>query len=289
VRPRPRLVIVTGVDGCMLDRSTHSHAASDPAVRQLALAGVPLVLCSSRTRVELERLQQELGLSGPFIAENGGALYSPIGALPFVIPGARQVAGHEVVEFGAPHRTVLATLLQTAVRVGVEITTFSGMSVQRVADECGLSLAQARLAKLREYDEPFRLVDPDPAAHARLWRALHNAGLRCSAGRRFDHVTGATDQGVPVAVLRKIYGRAFGDVELVGLGAAVTDVGLLKAVDLPIVVRCAGDDDAEVLVHEVRGAKVSKLEGPAGWCESVIDVLAARSVSANGSRSSRVR
>ncbi len=151
MKPQRRLVVVTDVDGCLVDHATYSHAASDPAIARLKAAGIPVILCSSKTRAELERLQQELGLTAPFVAENGGALYVPAGVFPFPVPGAREVAGYEVLEFGRRHEEVLAILSRTAARLGIEITTFSAMSVQAVAEDCGLSLAQARLAKLREY------------------------------------------------------------------------------------------------------------------------------------------
>jgi mannosyl-3-phosphoglycerate phosphatase len=81
VRQR-KLVVMTDVDGCVLDRESRSHAGAEAALDRLKLAGVPVILCSSRTRAELERLQQELGLADPFIAENGGALFAPSGAFP---------------------------------------------------------------------------------------------------------------------------------------------------------------------------------------------------------------
>jgi mannosyl-3-phosphoglycerate phosphatase len=273
LRSKRKLVVMTDVDGCLVDHSTYSHAAADVAVERLKAAGIPLVLCSSKTRAELERLHEELGLTAPFVVENGGALYVPAGTFPFGIPGARYAAGYEVLEFGRPRSGVVATLLKTAARLGIEISTFSGMSVERVAEECGLSLAEARLAKLREYDEPFRLVDPDRAARDRLCRALRSAGLRCSGGGRYDHVTGGTDKGAPVATIRRLYTQMFGEVAMVGLGDSLNDLELLNAVDIPVVVRNRASDTSALLLREVRGATVTSEEGPAGWQEAVAGLL----------------
>lgn len=273
MKPPRKLVVVTDVDGCLIDHATYSHSAADPAIRRLKAAGIPLVLCSSKTRVELERIQEELGLTAPFVAENGGALYVPAGAFPFSVPGARHVGGYEVLEFGRPYDEVLATLLKTAMRLGLDVTTFSGMSVQRVAEDCGLSLAEAQLAKLREYDEPFRLVVPDPAARTRLCRALRGAGLRCSAGGRYDHVTGGTDKGAPVATIRRLYTRMFGELAIVGLGDSLNDLELLTAVDIPVVVRNPASDTSDLLLRGVRGATLTSQTGPAGWQEAVASIL----------------
>ncbi len=276
MKPQRRLVVMTDVDGCVVDHATYSHAAADPAIAQLKAAGVPIVLCSSKTRAELERLQEALGLTSPFVAENGGALYVPAGTFPFRIPGATEAAGYEVLEFGRRHQEVLAVLLATAARLGIEVVTFSRMSVEAVAEDCGLSLAQARLAKLREFDEPYRLVVPDPAARTRLCRALRNAGLRCLSGGRYDHVVGGTDKGAPVSAVREFYAQVFGPVVIVGLGDSLNDLALLTEVDIPIVVRNSVSRTSGLLVRELRGATVTSDEGPAGWRDAVMNLLAAR-------------
>ena len=277
MKSQRRLVVVTDVDGCLVDHATYSHAASDPAIARLKAAGIPVILCSSKTRAELERLQQELGLTAPFVVENGGALYVPAGVFPFPVPGAREVAGYEVLEFGRRHEEVLAILLATAARLGIEVITFSGMSVQAVAEDCGLSLAQARLAKLREYDEPYRLVVSDPAARTGLRRALRGAGLRCSTGGRYDHVTLGAHKGAPVPGLRRLYSRVFGEVVLAGFGDSLNDLELLTAVDIRIVVRNDARGTSELLRREVPDATATRNEGPAGWYEAVTSLLDARS------------
>lgn len=267
------LAVVTDVDGCVIDHATYSHAATDAALSRLQQAHVPVVLCSSKTRAELERLQQELGLSDPFISENGGAVFSALGTFPFPLPGAIRRAAYEVVELARPHDQVVAILNQVAEREALPVTTFSSLSVQEVADDCGLSLPEARLAKLREYDEPFRLATPDPAARARLSRALRSAGLRCLTGGRYDHAVSGTDKGTAVALLRRCYARARGEMTMIGLGDAINDVELLKAVDIPIVVRGPDAAMTAAVADQVRGARVTSAIGPAGWSEAIMALL----------------
>ncbi len=268
---QPKLVVITAVDGGLVDRVGHSSAAA--ALAHLKRAGVPVVLCSSQTRAELERLRQELGLSDPFISENGGALFAPIGAFPFPLTGAVGLNGYEVVEFGKPHREVLEVLKRVAAREGVPVSMFSDMSVQDVADECGITLAAARLAKLRGYDEPYRVAASDPSARARLCRALRAAGLRCANGGRYDHVTSGANKGLAAVFLRRCYERQWGHVTTVGLGEAAIDLELLKAVDVPVVVRGPDAEVTAALAAQLRGGRVTTAAGPAGWSEAVEAIL----------------
>jgi hypothetical protein len=73
------------------------------------------------------------------------------------------------------------------------------------------------LAKLREYNEPFRLVDPAPDAHAQLWRALRASRLACTFRATYEHVGGPFDKRGGARLLTSLYRRALGTVMTVRL------------------------------------------------------------------------
>ncbi len=72
-----RLVIFTDLDGSLLDADTYRYDAARAALEELTACQVPLVLCTSKTRAEVEPLRQELGNTDSFIVENGGASIFP--------------------------------------------------------------------------------------------------------------------------------------------------------------------------------------------------------------------
>ena len=133
---------------------THAAAASlaeaASVLRRLDEDDVPLVLCSNKTRAEIEYIQQGLGLRQPFVSEAGGAVFIPAGHFSFDVPGARRIAGYDAVELGRPSLDVIVALRRIAARERMSVVGFSDMSVEDVARACGLPLLQARLAKLRE-------------------------------------------------------------------------------------------------------------------------------------------
>jgi len=269
----PVPVIFTDLDGTLLDHHDYSFDAAREVLLRLGQAQVPLVLCSSKTRLEIEGIQKQLQSFHPFVAENGAAVFVPKGYFPFTVPGARERAGHFVLEYGRPHHEVIDLLRRTAAAVNVPVVGFSDMSVGEVAASCGLSLLDARLAKLREYDEPFRVPGGDPASRDRLLRALQRAGLHCASGGRFDHVSGRADKGLAVAALRDLYRRAFRSVVTVGLGDGPNDVSLLRAVDIPVIVLSPAADVSAQLIRRVPTARVTLERGPAGWAEAVGPIL----------------
>ncbi len=270
-----QLVIFTDLDGTLLDHTTYSFDEATDALRAVARAGVPLVLCSSKTRAEIEALQRDLGVRHPFISENGGALFVPDGYFPFDLAIGRRQAGYEVIEFGRRYADVVIALRRAAMTERVAIAAFHSMSTDDIARECGLTAPRARLAKQREYDEPFRVLNGTPAARLRLLSALRRAGFRCTRGARFDHVMGATDKGVAVTRLRQLYEHRSGAVVVTaGLGDSFNDLPMLSAVDIPIIVRNDAVAAARLLKKLPTG-RVTDGQGPAAWSQAVRDIVRA--------------
>lgn len=86
-------------------------------------------------------------------------------------------------------------------------------------------------------------------------------------------MTSGANKGLAAVFLRRCYERRWGHVTTVGLGDAVNDVELLKAVDVPVVVRGPDAEATAALAAQVRGALVTAAVGPAGWSEAVVAIL----------------
>ncbi len=193
----------------------------------------------------------------------------------FLVPisDGRSIAGYKALEFGLPYYQLVETLHRVANELDIPVVGFSDMTIEEVAKDCKLSLMVARLAKLREYDEPFRIPDPSPAAHSRLFKALHRAGLRCTRGGRYHHLTGVTDKGLGVRTLKALYRQVWGKVVAVGLGDSLNDLSLLQETDIPIVVQNPASDSTARLLRKVPTARLTDGPGPQGWNDAILEVV----------------
>lgn len=264
----PRLVLFSHVDGVL------SEPASTPvvnAVSLLARARVPLVLCSSRTRAEIEHIALALGTRHPFVCEHGNALFVPRGYFPFPVGNSREIAGYDVVEFGRRYPSVVDTLHRTAERVSVPVRGFSDMSVEEVADEYGLSMLVARLAKLRDYGELFRVLDGSRGGLEHLTAALDAAGLPCIRGPRYHHVGAAVDTTLGISMLCEMYQRACGPVSTVSITSQGSHAPFARVVSSTAAVdaetpaawaRCVGD---LVAGHGRQNPEVAGSYGRTSW------------------------
>lgn len=266
------LVIFTDLDGTLLDYKTYSFDPARDALEKVRQRGIPLVLCTSKTRAEVAQYRQRLNNDDPFIVENGGAAFIPAGYFPFAYPYQRDVNGYHVIEYGTPYHRLVDVLRAVRAESGARIGGFSDLSVEQVAAFTGLSVEEARLAKVREYDEPFFVKDPAEELE-RVATLFGTRDLRCTRGGRLYHLTGANDKGKAVTDVTRLFERARGVVRTVGIGDSQNDLPMLWAVDVPILVqRFDGSYDSTVKVPNL--IRVEGI-GPRGWRTAVLNLLSA--------------
>lgn len=258
-------VIFTDLDGTLLD-SEYSFGAALPVLRRIKDEGIPLVPVTSKTRAEVERMLERLAIRGPFITENGGGIYIPEGSLPFPVKG-EVFDGMRVIRLGVDYGEIRAALADMREKTGFGIRGFGDMTPEEITGKTGLPIEDARLSKLRDFDEPFFLEsgtvdDIRPLAEAR--------GLAITAGRLL-HLTGQNDKGRAVGVLRDIYRAVFGKVATIGLGDAQNDIPLLKSVDYPVLVKNRGGGYEKV--EGVPSLIMADGIGPHGWAKAVTGIL----------------
>ncbi len=260
-------VIFSDMDGTLLDRETYSFEAARPALERLRIEGWPLVLCTSKTRAEVEFWRRRLNNTDPFIVENGGAAFIPKSYFGFDLPDTQERAGYDMLRFGDEYPELRAALREASRLSGTPARGFGDWSVEQVAEAAGLGLEEAELARRREFDEPF-VAPENPEA---LLNAIQALGKRCTEGGRFFHVTGANDKAGAVKRLSEWYRRSRGAVTTVGLGDAPNDVGFLRQVDIAIRMRSPHD---EQMRRALPGARVTRQTGSAGWNDALLELMA---------------
>ena len=262
-------IVFTDLDGSLLDPETNSWNAARPALELLDAQGVPWVMVSSKTREEIEELRGDLGHPHPFVVENGGAVYIPHGYFGFPVDNALVRDGYETLEWGTPYRDLVLALKDASATARCPVTGFHEMSLDQVCAATGLSPQRAALAMRREYDEPF-LAPANPRI-PQLLTAIEQAGFRWTHGGRFYHICGNNDKATAVAALLRLFTRQHGHVTSIGLGDGLNDLPMLKAVDIPVLIRSRRPPS----IHfRTMGARYTRSVGPQGWSEAVMELLA---------------
>lgn len=261
-------LIFTDLDGTLLDHDTYSWEAARPALDRLERQRIPWMLVTSKTRAEVELWRQLLGNQHPFIVENGGAAFLPVGYLPEPVPGSERRDAYEVLEWGTPYDEIVASLRRASQSSQCRVRGFHEMTVEEVSALCQLPPEQAVLARQREYDEPFLILDPDRTGA--LTTAIEEQGRQWTRGDRFWHILGATDKALAVKALGELFEKAYGPVITIGLGDGLNDVPFLNVVAAPFLIRSS--HSAELKSRVPRGLLTDR-PGPAGWNDALLSII----------------
>ncbi len=264
-------MLFTDLDGTLLDAASYRYDQARPALDRLRDSAVPLVICTSKTRAEVEPLRKELDNRDPFIVENGGALYVPQGYFKAPPPGAIERGGYHVSEFGVPYSRLREALHRIEEQVGVSLIGFGDMTMEEIVKATGLAQSEAERARQREYDEPFLIKGEHPPLE-RIREAAAQIGLTVVSGGQFYHLVGGTDKGRACRVLIDFFRKEWGKVVTAGIGDSLNDLPMLEVVDRPFLVERPGGGYADGIVIE----GVTRLQGigPVGWTEGVRRLLA---------------
>ncbi len=263
-----RILVFTDLDGSLLDPWDYGFGGAREALERLEGEGIPVVLVTSKTRAEVQPIQERLGIVAPFVVENGGGVFFPPGGPPPPQGAVGEAGGGARVSLGVGYPLIRAFL--KSLPAGMRVRGFGDMPLEEVQARTGLSPDEARRARDREFSEP--ILPPPPGILAELAAEAGRRGFQVVEGGRFHHVMGAGhDKGTGVRLVRRAYEALWGGtVVTIGVGDSPNDLPMLEAVEVPVILpRASGGR----LVVPAEKAIVGERPGSRGWNRAVLEAL----------------
>lgn len=265
-----RFLVVTDLDGTLLDAQTYSWAPAQLSLRQLREHGCPLVLNSSKTLAELVQLARELGTAAPLIAENGSVVAIPADFATGT-SNAELQDGYRITRMGLDRDSITAAAHQLRQSNPFKFEGFSDWTVSEIADRTGLELLDAENAARRLATEPIIWNDTS-GRWDEFARLMSQQGIRAIRGGRFIHLMGDVDKANAITRVRQLYEQAQPDVawEVVALGDAPNDLEMLSAADIAVVI-------PNQHLHSLRPTAARTIFassfGPSGWNQAMLQLI----------------
>ncbi len=261
-----KIIVFTDLDGSLLHPKTYSFIEALPALDLLREKDIPLVLCSSKTKAEIEVYRKRLQNGDPFVAENGGAIFVPVGY--FIFPtGSIRSGDYTISAFGKPYAEIRKEFTELRESLHVPVKGFGDMTVKEISELTGLSPDEAELARQREFGEPFVF---ERGTDERFLRAIEDRGLHWTQGR-LHYLMGDHDKGKAVRLLKQWYESKRGKLISIGIGDSLNDLPLLREVDRPVLVQKEdeGYDQRVRVPHLIKAKGI----GPSGWNKAVLELI----------------
>ena len=271
-----KIVIFTDLDGTLLDYSTYSFDAALPALQLIKERNIPLIICSSKTRKEIEYYRIKLSNRHPFISENGGGIFISKTYFRFQILDsgfkvkAEKNADYYLIKLGAKYSDLRKVLSQLRSE-GFRVRGFGDMSAGEIRDLTSMTFEEAGMAKERDFDEPFIFLGNNEGTQKML-NSIKAKGFNCTQGR-FFHILGDSDKGKAVSILIDLYKRERGDVLTIAIGDSPNDIPMLEKVDHPVIVQKPdGSYDTQIDIDIPHLTKAEGI-GPEGWNKAAFSLI----------------
>ena len=289
----------TDIDGTLVDINTAEYGKeTDNLIRLIKERNIPLVLASAKTRLEQNKIREDLGISDPFIVENGGAIVIPKGYFPdYALRDikyplretqetkneARGVNHEIVVELGKPADYIRAKLSDIRKKYSINFRGVADISVEKLSNLALISREQAKRMAQRNYGETILQIQSEDIA--RFIKYVQEDGMKVIHGGRFFDVTVGTDKGIAVGILKKLFKDKFhNNVTFFGIGDSTNDIPMLNLMDIPILVQRQDSswvDDGEIKMKNavdssrISSNKLIKVEGigPNGWENAIHKII----------------
>ena len=261
-------LVFSDLDGSLLDHHTYSYLDAQPQLHMLEHREIPVIPATSKTRVEVEFLRAQLSNTGPFIVENGAAVFIPEGYFDRQPVDTVARDGYWVRELSASRDKWLDLLAELLEQFPLEYEYFFQAGTAGVMQMTNLPQERAMEANQREYSEPVKWLGGEERK-AEFMACLQSRGACVQRGGRFLAVSGDCDKGRALAWLRQIYraskpGSLWHDL---AVGDSDNDRAMLEAAETALVVRSPVHDYPRLSRSD--GVIFSTDYGPAGWAEGV--------------------
>ena len=260
-------ILFTDLDGTLMDEQTYSFQPALPAIKKLKSMDIPIIPCTSKTGNEVIGIMNHIGIYGPFIVENGSAIFYPESYFEYDHPRA-SILGYRQLVLGVNYNDILSFFNTLKEKFKLPALGFSKMPLTEIQRHTNFSEKEALVAKNREFSEPFILTDQSFDIAIIIPFVLDN-GFRILKGNRFYHLLGKSDKGQAVKQLQSMYSEKFPEdtIESIAIGDSMNDVEMLKAVDYPVFVRKSNGRHLDNI--NIDGVLRTNGIGPSGWREAV--------------------
>ena len=254
-----KIWIVSDVDGTLMDHFYDLTPAKE-TINWLQRLGVPVILCTSKTKSEVKIIRDDLNLKDPYIVENGGAIYG------------EYTDGKEwEIILGKSYSILEKILNSLSENINFKLRPLNTLTDDEATDLTGLEGESLNLMRDRHWSMPF--LNPPQNFDEDLKRLCEIYAVDIFRGNRMSHLL-SKNSNKGIAIKKLLNKNKNSNVQIIGLGDSQNDLPLLINSNYKIVISGIKGPN-QLLINELEGFEfcVSKKPHGYGWKDEVFKLV----------------
>ena len=254
-----KIWIVSDVDGTLMDHSYDLTPAKEK-IAWLQRLGIPVILCTSKTKSEVKIIRDDLNLKDPYIVENGGAIYG------------EYTNGKEwKIILGKSYTALEKILNNLSENINYKLRPLNTLTDDEATKLTGLEGESLILMRDRHWSMPF--LNPPNTFDEDLKRLCDMNDVDIFRGNRMSHLL-SKNSNKGLAIKKLLNKNKNLDVEIIGLGDSPNDLPLLINSNYKIVISGIKGPN-QFLLNELKGTEfsISKKPHGYGWKDEVYKLV----------------
>ena len=250
-----KIWIVSDVDGTLMDHFYDLTPAKE-TITWLQRLGIPVILCTSKTKSEVKIIRDDLNLKDPYIVENGGAIY-----------GEYSDGKEWEIILGKSYNILEQILNNLSKNINFKLRPLNTLSDDEATNLTGLQGDSLNLMRDRHWSMPF--LNPPDTFDEDLKRLCEIYDVDIFRGNRMSHLLSKnSNKGLAIKTLLNKDKNL--NVQIIGLGDSPNDLPLLMNSNYKIIISGIKGPN-QLLLNQLKGNEVciSKKPHGYGWKEEV--------------------
>ncbi len=254
-----KIWIVSDVDGTLMDHFYDLTPAKE-TITWLQRLGIPVILCTSKTKSEVKIIRDDLNLKDPYIVENGGAIY-----------GEYSDGKEWKIILGKSYTILEEILNNLSQNINFKLRPLNKLSDDEATNLTGLEGESLNLMRDRHWSMPF--LNPPDNFDEDLKRLCQIYDVDIFRGNRMSHLLSKnSNKGIAIKKLLNKFKNL--NVQIIGLGDSPNDLPLLKNSNYKIVISGTKGPN-QLLLNQLKGTEfsISKKFHGYGWKDEVFELV----------------
>ena len=254
-----KIWIVSDVDGTLMDHFYDLTPAKETIIL-LQRLGIPVILCTSKTKSEVKIIRDDLNLKDPYIVENGGAIY-----------GENPDGKEWEIILGKSYSILEKILNNLSENINFKLRPLNSLSDDEAKNLTGLEGESLNLMRDRHWSMPF--LNPPEHFDEDLKKLCEIYDVDIFRGNRMSHLL-SKKSNKGIAIKKLLSQNKNFNVQIIGLGDSPNDLPLLINSNYKIVISGIKGPN-HLLLNELKGTKfcISKKPHGYGWKDEVFKLV----------------